>query len=82
MFSKRGNTVVKMIEVDLPERLTAELDVLVKDGWFVDESEIVRMALWEFVQRNRFNLTEHFQSEDIAWALQQHRTRRSGTESV
>lgn len=82
MFSKRGNTVVKMIEVDLPERLTAELDVLVKDGWFVDESEIVRTALWEFVQRNRFALTEHFQREDIAWALQHHRNRRTGNSSI
>jgi len=76
------NTIVKTIEVDLPERLTEELDVLVKDGWFVDESEIVRTALWEFVRRNRFALTEQFQREDIAWALQQQRNRRSSTESV
>ena len=73
---------MKMLEVDLPERLTAELDALVKDGWFVDEAEIVRTALWEFVRRNRFALTEHFQREDIAWALQQHRNRRSNNESV
>lgn len=68
---------MKTIEVDLPERLTEELDVLVKDGWFADESEIVRTALWEFVRRNRFALTEHFQREDIAWALQQHRIRHA-----
>ena len=70
---------MKTIAVDLPERLTEELDGLIKDGWFLDESEIVRAALWEFVRRNRFALTEHFQRADIAWALQQHRERRAGT---
>jgi Arc/MetJ-type ribon-helix-helix transcriptional regulator len=71
------DTIVKTLEVGLPERLTAELDVLVKDGWFVDESEIVRTALWEFVRRNRFALTEHFQRADITWALQYHRAQRA-----
>lgn len=70
---------MKTIAVNLPERLTEELDGLIKDGWFLDESEIVRAALWEFVRRNRFALTEHFQRADIAWALQQYRERRAGT---
>ena len=29
------------------------------------------MALWEFVQRNRFALAEQFQRADIAWALRE-----------
>ena len=68
---------MKTIEIQLPERLTAELHELVKDGWFADESELVRAALWEFVRRNRFALTEQFQREDITWALQQHRARQT-----
>ena len=59
-----------------------QLDVLVRDGWFVDESEIVRTALWEFVRRNQFALTEHYQREDIAWALQHHRIRATGKSSA
>jgi Arc/MetJ-type ribon-helix-helix transcriptional regulator len=74
---ERGDVYMKTIEVDLPERLTAELDVLLKDGWFADESEIMRTSLWEFVRRNRFALTEQFQRADIVWALQQHRERRA-----
>lgn len=69
---------MKTIEVALPERLTEELDTLVKEGWFVDESELVRAALWEFVRRNRFALTEHFQRADITWGLPQHRDRHTG----
>jgi Arc/MetJ-type ribon-helix-helix transcriptional regulator len=69
-FAERSEVWMKTITVDLPERLSAELGRLVKEGWFADESEIVRMALWEFVHRNRFALTEEFQREDIGWALQ------------
>lgn len=64
---------MKTIAVELPERVTEEIDVLVQNGWFADETEIIRMALWEFVHRNRFALMEQFQRADIAWALRQHR---------
>jgi Arc/MetJ-type ribon-helix-helix transcriptional regulator len=62
---------LKTIEVQLPDRVTTELDTLVKSGWFGSEDEIIRVALLEFVQRNRFALLEQFQREDIAWARQQ-----------
>lgn len=70
---------MKTIEVQLSGRLTVELEELINDGWFADESELVRAALWEFVRRNRFALTEQFQRADIAWALQQHRQQQSDT---
>jgi Arc/MetJ-type ribon-helix-helix transcriptional regulator len=69
---------MKTIAVELPERVTDEIDVLVQNGWFADESEIIRMALWEFVHRNRFALMEQFQRADIAWALRQRRDSRTG----
>lgn len=67
---------MKTIAVELPDTVSAELDVLVENGWFASQSEIVRAALWEFVRRNRFALAEEFQRADIAWALQQHRSRQ------
>lgn len=63
--------VMKTLEVQLPEQVAMELGALVKGGWFANENEIVRLALLEFVRRNRFALLEQFQREDIAWALQQ-----------
>jgi Arc/MetJ-type ribon-helix-helix transcriptional regulator len=66
---------MKTIAVELPERVMEQMDVLVANGWFTDETEIVRVALWEFVQRNRFALAEQFQRTDIAWALAQHNLR-------
>lgn len=68
---------MKTIAVELPDRVTVEMNTLVENGWFVDETEIIRMALWEFVRRNRFAIAEQFQRADIAWALQQHRDRKA-----
>ena len=62
---------MKTLHVELTDKLALELDKLVEDGWFTNESEIVRLALVEFIQRYRFALLEQFQYEDIAWTLQQ-----------
>lgn len=64
---------MKAVSVELPEKMTIELDQLVANGWFANQSEIIRLALLEFVQRHHFTLIEQFQHEDIKWALQQHR---------
>jgi Arc/MetJ-type ribon-helix-helix transcriptional regulator len=69
---------MKIISVELPERLTEEINALVETGWFVDETELVRAALREFIRRNRFGLSDKFQRDDIAWALQQHRNTQAG----
>jgi Arc/MetJ-type ribon-helix-helix transcriptional regulator len=62
---------MKVIQVELPDKITAELESLVKDGWFNDETEIIRLAVTEFMHRDRLTLLEQFQREDIAWALRQ-----------
>jgi Arc/MetJ-type ribon-helix-helix transcriptional regulator len=65
--------MAKVVQVELPEKLVAEIEALVAGGWFADEEEVVRLALTEFISRHRFALLEQFQREDIAWALQQKR---------
>ncbi len=62
---------MKVIQVELPDKITTELEALVKDGWFADETEIIRLAVMEFMRRDRLTLLEQFQREDIAWALKQ-----------
>jgi len=47
--------------------------VHVREGWFRNEAEAVRLALLEFVRRHRLELMERFQREDIAWAIKQKR---------
>jgi len=62
---------MKTISVELPDRAAEEIDQLVRAGWFASESEAVRAAVLDFVRRNRIELLDRFQREDIAWALGQ-----------
>jgi Arc/MetJ-type ribon-helix-helix transcriptional regulator len=62
---------MKSIKVELPDKLARELNAMVKAGCFNDEAEAMRSALREFVRRNRLELLERFQREDITRALRQ-----------
>lgn len=62
---------MKSIQIELPEKLAQELDAMVREGWFKNEAEAVRLALLEFVHHYRLELVERFQREDIAWAIKQ-----------
>ncbi|RPH97529.1 MAG: CopG family transcriptional regulator [Zetaproteobacteria bacterium] len=62
---------MKTIQVELPDKLAAEVEALVGTGWFGSEGELVRAALLEFIRRNRADLVEGFLREDIQWALSQ-----------
>jgi Arc/MetJ-type ribon-helix-helix transcriptional regulator len=62
---------MKSIRIELPEKLAHELDMLVQQGWFRSEEEVIRFALIEFLRRHRLELLEQFQRDDIAWALRQ-----------
>ena len=69
---------METIQVELPPRLAKELDAIVKAGWFNSRSEVILAALREYVQRQSFELAEHFQLEDIDWVLQQRAARAKG----
>ncbi|MDL1896764.1 CopG family transcriptional regulator [Anaerolineae bacterium CFX7] len=60
---------MKVIEIELPDKVAVQLNELVTDGWFKDEQEIVRIAVLEFIRKRHFELLERFQRDDIAWAL-------------
>jgi Arc/MetJ-type ribon-helix-helix transcriptional regulator len=59
---------MKTLAFEVPDRLAQELESLVRAGWFANEEELVRFALAEFLQRNKFRLQEEYQLEDIRWA--------------
>jgi Arc/MetJ-type ribon-helix-helix transcriptional regulator len=62
---------MKSMQIELPEKLAHELDMLVRQGWFRSEGEAIRFALVEFLHRHRLELLEQFQREDVTWALRQ-----------
>ena len=65
---------MKSVEIKLPDKLAEELDKLIKEGWFMSQEEVLRVALMEFVRRHEFKLIERFQREDIEWAAKQKET--------
>lgn len=60
---------MKAIQIELPDKVAAELEAYVKAGWFGSEGELIRAAVLEFVRRNRIDLLERFMRDDIEWAL-------------
>ena len=67
---------MKQIQIELPDKVADQIETMVRDGWFQDEGELLRTAVMEFLQHRRLALTEEFQRDDIAWALQQKADRR------
>jgi Arc/MetJ-type ribon-helix-helix transcriptional regulator len=59
------------MRIELPEKLAHALDMLVQQGWFRSEEEVIRFTLLEFLRRHRLELLEQSQRDDIAWALRQ-----------
>jgi Arc/MetJ-type ribon-helix-helix transcriptional regulator len=62
---------MKQLQIELPDKVACEVEALVKAGWFHSQDELVRTAVLDFLQHRHLELTESFQREDIAWALQQ-----------
>jgi Arc/MetJ-type ribon-helix-helix transcriptional regulator len=62
---------MKSIQIELPDKLMEAVDMLIQQGWFHSEEEVLRFALLEFLRRQRLELHERFQRDDIAWALRQ-----------
>jgi Arc/MetJ-type ribon-helix-helix transcriptional regulator len=57
------------IQTDVPVRVFAEMQMLVKDGWFRDLDELMSDALRRFVESHRAELMERFILEDVEWGL-------------
>ena len=62
---------MKSMQVEISDQLAQEIETLVGKGWFADGSELMRMALIEYIRRHRFELMEQYQRDDIDWALTQ-----------
>jgi len=60
---------MKAINLELPDKLAAEIEAYVRAGWFGSEAEVIRVAVADFVRRRRLELLERFMRDDIEWAL-------------
>ena len=60
---------MKVVHVEIPDKLAAEIEAYVRAGWFGSEAEVIRAAVADFVRRRRIELLERFMRDDIEWAL-------------
>ena len=60
---------MKAVQLELPDKLAAEIEAYANAGWFGSEGEVIRAALMDFVKRHRIDLLERFMRDDIEWAL-------------
>jgi len=64
-----GEMETATIQTDVPVGLLAEMQMLVKAGWFRDLDDLMLDALRRFVESRRAELMERFIREDAEWGL-------------
>lgn len=57
------------IEAEIPAQLFAEMQSLVKTGWFRSVDDVVLDALRRFLDSHREELMEGLLREDVEWGL-------------
>lgn len=57
------------VPAKLTERLVAEADELISEGWYSSRSELLRDAVRRIVEEKRLEMLEQAVKEDIKWGL-------------
>ena len=60
---------LQTIPAKLTSKLIAELDALIKEGWYANRSEAIRDAVRNMVERKQLVRLEAAIEEDIQWGL-------------
>ncbi|MCD4798539.1 MAG: ribbon-helix-helix domain-containing protein [Methanosarcinales archaeon] len=60
---------MQTIPAKLTSKLVAELDALIKEGWYANRSEAIRDAVRNMVERKQLARLEAAVEEDIQWGL-------------
>lgn len=60
---------METVTAKLTKRLVAEIDELVREGWYANRSETIRDAVRSLVSRKKLTALEKTIEEDIQWGL-------------
>ena len=58
-----------LVQMELPTLLHQQMRLLVKEGWFRDETDILLEALRRFLESHRPEIMEQYIREDVEWGL-------------
>lgn len=68
-YSVSRGDIIETVPAKLTPKLIAELDELVKEGWYANRSEAVRDAVRELVEKMRLETLQEAIKKDIEWGL-------------
>lgn len=57
------------LQTEIPDRLYNEALLLIQEGWFHDQDQILNEALRRFIDSHRIALMEQFIRDDVEWGL-------------
>lgn len=60
---------METIPAKITEKLVAEMDALVENGWYANRSELIRDAVRDMIKKNKIQLLEDALKEDVEWGL-------------
>jgi len=60
---------METVPAKLTPKLIAELDELVREGWYANRSEAVRDAVRELIEKMRLETLQEAIKKDIEWGL-------------
>ena len=60
---------MKIIEAELPDKLYEQVKLLISEGWFRNEKELICEALRRYLEAHRPEIIKEFLMEDVNWGL-------------
>ncbi|MBI2449579.1 ribbon-helix-helix protein, CopG family [Candidatus Pacearchaeota archaeon] len=60
---------METVPAKLTKRIIAEMEELIKQGWYANKSELIRDAIRELVKKQKIAQLESAIKEDIQWGL-------------
>ncbi len=60
---------LETIAAKITSKLVAEMDGLIKEGWYANRSEVIRDAVRNLIERKKLAKLETAVEEDVEWGL-------------
>lgn len=60
---------MNVVPAKMTEKLEQEMELLVKEGWYANKSEVIRDAVRELVRKMKAERMAEAIKEDVAWGL-------------
>ena len=68
-MENKKNSDMEMVPAKLTRRIIAEMEEIIKQGWYANKSELIRDAIRELIKKQRVARLKSAIEEDIQWGL-------------